>query len=74
MYALAVAATPGLARGSSLFLESGWMGKDVMPSFLCFSIVSWAMILLKFQVPAEAEKETIRVPAGLPEDEERPGN
>src|SRR5512139_907107 len=60
MYALAVAATPGLAPGIfGLFLESGWMGKMVMAILLCFSIVSWAMILLKFQYLRKAEKETI---------------
>jgi len=59
MYALAVAATPGLAPGIfGLFLESGWMGKMVMAILLCFSIVSWAMILLKFQYLRKAEKET----------------
>ena len=60
MYALAVAATPGLAPGIfGLFLESGWMGKMVMAILLCFSIVSWAMILLKYQYLRKAEKETV---------------
>ena len=60
MFALAVAATPGLAPGIvGLFMESGWMGKVVMAILLCFSIVSWAMILLKFQYLRKAEKESL---------------
>jgi hypothetical protein len=48
MYALAVTATPGLAPGIvGLFIESGLMGKVIMGILLVFSIVSWAMILLK---------------------------
>jgi biopolymer transport protein TolQ len=60
MFALAVAATPGLAPGIvGLFWESGWMGKVIMAILLCFSIVSWAMILLKFQFLRKAEKESL---------------
>jgi biopolymer transport protein TolQ len=60
MYALALAATPGLAPGIvGLFMESGWMGKVIMMILLCFSIVSWAMILLKFQYLRKAEKESL---------------
>jgi biopolymer transport protein TolQ len=60
MYALALAATPGLAPGIvGLFLEAGWMGKVVMAILLCFSIVSWAMILLKFQYLRKAEKQSV---------------
>jgi biopolymer transport protein TolQ len=60
MFTLAVAATPGLAPGIvGLFLESGWMGKVIMAILLCFSIVSWAMILLKFQFLRKAEKESL---------------
>jgi biopolymer transport protein TolQ len=60
MYALALAATPGLAPGIvGLFLEAGWMGKVVMAILLCFSIVSWAMILLKFQYLRKAEKQSL---------------
>jgi len=59
MFALAVAATPGMAPGIvGLFMESGWMGKVVMAILLCFSIISWAMILLKFQYLRKAEKES----------------
>jgi biopolymer transport protein TolQ len=60
MFALAVAATPGMAPGIvGLFWEAGWMGKVVMMILLCFSIVSWAMILLKFQYLRKAEKESL---------------
>jgi len=60
MFALAVAATPGMAPGIvGLFMESGWMGKVVMAILLCFSIISWAMILLKFQYLRKAEKESV---------------
>jgi biopolymer transport protein TolQ len=60
MFALAVAATPGMAPGIvGLFMESGWMGKVVMAILLCFSIISWAMILLKFQYLRKAEKESL---------------
>ncbi len=57
MYALAV--TSGVAPGIvGLFLESGWMGKVVMGLLLVFSIVSWAMILLKYQFLRRAERES----------------
>jgi biopolymer transport protein TolQ len=60
MFALAVAATPGMAPGIvGLFWEAGWMGKVVMGILLCFSIISWAMILLKFQYLRKAEKESL---------------
>jgi biopolymer transport protein TolQ len=60
MYALALAATPGLAPGIvGLFMESGWMGKVIMMILLCFSVVSWAMILLKYQYLRKAEKESL---------------
>jgi biopolymer transport protein TolQ len=60
MFALAVAATPGMAPGIvGLFWEAGWMGKVIMLILLCFSIVSWAMILLKFQYLRKAEKESL---------------
>ncbi len=57
MYALAV--TTGMAPGIvGLFIESGWMGKVVMAILLVFSVVSWAMILLKYQFLRRAEKES----------------
>jgi biopolymer transport protein TolQ len=60
MFSLAIAATPGLAPGIvGLFIESGWMGKVIMTILLCFSVVSWATILLKFQYLRKAEKESL---------------
>jgi len=60
MFSLALAATPGMAPGIiGLFMESGWMGKVIMVILLCFSIVSWAMILLKFQYLRKAEKQSM---------------
>lgn len=60
MFALAVAASPGMAPGIvGLFMESGWMGKVIMLILLCFSIVSWAMILLKYQYLRKAEKQSL---------------
>jgi len=60
MFSLALAATPGLAPGIvGLFWEAGWMGKVVMGILLCFSVVSWAMILLKFQYLRKAEKQSL---------------
>jgi len=59
MFALAVAASPGLAPGIvGLFIESGWMGKVIMGLLLIFSILSWAMILLKYQFLRRAERES----------------
>jgi biopolymer transport protein TolQ len=59
MLALAVTASPGLAPGIvGLFMESGWMGKVIMAILLVFSIVSWAMILLKYQFLRRAERES----------------
>ncbi|MEK6699145.1 MAG: hypothetical protein AABZ10_08910, partial [Nitrospirota bacterium] len=59
MYALAVTTTPGLAPGIvGLFIESGWMGKVIMGILLVFSIVSWAMILVKYQFLRRAERES----------------
>ncbi len=56
----ALAATTGMAPGIvGLFLESGWMGKVIMAILLMFSIVSWAMILLKYQFLRRAEKESL---------------
>lgn len=57
---LALTVTPGMAPGIvGLFLEAGWMGKVVMGILLCFSIISWAMILLKFQYLRKSEKESL---------------
>ncbi len=59
MLALAVTASPGMAPGIvGLFIESGWMGKVVMTILLGFSIISWAMILLKYQFLRRSERES----------------
>jgi biopolymer transport protein TolQ len=59
MFALAVTATPGMAPGIvGLFIESGWMGKVIMGLLLVFSIVSWAVILIKYQFLRRAERES----------------
>jgi biopolymer transport protein TolQ len=41
-----------------LFLESGWVGKVIVVILLGVSIVTWAMILLKYQFLRRAEKES----------------
>lgn len=59
MFALAATATPGMGSGViGLFTESGWVGKGIVFILLGFSIVSWAMILLKYQFLRKAEKES----------------
>lgn len=54
-FAVTTGAAPGIV---GLFLESGWMGKVIMGILLVFSIISWAMILLKYQFLRRAEKES----------------
>ena len=45
---LAISAVPGLGMGVlGLFGETGWVGKGIVIILLGFSVVSWAMILLK---------------------------
>ncbi|HLE41312.1 MAG TPA: MotA/TolQ/ExbB proton channel family protein [Nitrospirota bacterium] len=57
MYALTV--TPGMSTGIiGLFLESGWVGKAIVIILLGVSIVTWAMILLKYQFLRRAEAES----------------
>jgi len=56
---LAISAVPGLSFGViGLFGETGWVGKGIVFILLGFSIVSWAMILLKYQFLRRAEKES----------------
>ncbi len=56
---LAVSAMPGLGTGVlGLFAETGWIGKGIVIILMGFSIVSWAMILLKYQFLQRAEKES----------------
>ena len=55
----ALAAAPGLGTGVlGLFVETDWVGKGIVIILLGFSIVSWAMILLKYQFLRRAEKES----------------
>jgi biopolymer transport protein TolQ len=59
MFSLAIAATPGMGSGViGLFTESGWVGKGIVIILMGFSVVSWAMILLKYQFLRRAEKES----------------
>ena len=56
---LAISAVPGLGTGVlGLFAETSWVGKGIVFILLGFSVVSWAMILLKYQYLRRAEKET----------------
>ncbi len=56
---LAIAAMPGLGSGVlGLFGETGWVGKGIVFILMGFSIVSWAMILLKYQFLRRAERES----------------
>lgn len=55
----AMSAVPGSGSGVvGLFIESGWVGKGIVIILLGFSVVSWAMILLKYQFLRRAEKES----------------
>lgn len=59
MFALAITATPGMGSGIiGLFLESGWVGKGIVIILLGFSVLSWSMILLKYQYLRRAESES----------------
>jgi len=56
---LAISAVPGLGTGViGLFGEVGWVGKGILFILMGFSVVSWAMILLKYQFLRRAEKES----------------
>jgi biopolymer transport protein TolQ len=56
---LAVTAVPGMGTGMvGLFTESGWVGKGIVVILMGFSVISWAMILLKYQFLRRAEKES----------------
>jgi biopolymer transport protein TolQ len=56
---LAIAAMPGLGMGVlGLFGETGWVGKGMVIILMGFSVVSWAVILLKYQFLRRAEKES----------------
>jgi biopolymer transport protein TolQ len=54
-----ISSIPGLGTGVlGLFAESGWVAKGIVFILMGFSIVSWAMILLKYQFLRRAEKES----------------
>jgi biopolymer transport protein TolQ len=56
---LAISAVPGLSTGVlGLFGETGWVGKGIVFILMGFSVVSWAMILLKYQFLRKAEKQS----------------
>jgi biopolymer transport protein TolQ len=56
---LALAAAPGMGAGViGLFGETGIVGKGIVIILLGFSVVSWAMILLKYQFLRRSEKES----------------
>ena len=56
---LAISAVPGLGTGVlGLFSEVGWAGKIIFFILMGFSVVSWAMILLKYQFLRRSEKES----------------
>ncbi len=56
---LAISAVPGLNTGVlGLFAETGWVARVIVFILMGFSIVSWAMILLKYQFLRRAEKES----------------
>src|SRR3990172_1873455 len=55
---LAISAVPGMGMGVvGLFGEVGWFGKGIVFILMGFSVVSWAMILLKYQFLRRSEKE-----------------
>jgi biopolymer transport protein TolQ len=59
MLAISISRVPGMGSGIvGLFLESGWVGKVIVVTLLGVSIVTWAMILLKYQFLRRAEKES----------------
>ena len=61
MFALAMSTAPASGSGIfGLFLESGWVGKVIVVILLGVSVVTWAMILLKYQYLRRAEKESQR--------------
>ena len=55
----AIAAMPRSGMGVlGLFGETGWVGKGIVIILMGFSIVSWAMILLKYQFLRRSERES----------------
>jgi len=59
MFALAVSTVPGMGSGIiGLFIESGWVGKVIVVLLMGVSIVTWAMIIMKYQYLRKAERES----------------
>jgi biopolymer transport protein TolQ len=57
----AIAAVPGAGTGAGiigLFIETGWVARGIAMILMVFSIVSWAIILLKYQFLRKSEKES----------------
>jgi biopolymer transport protein TolQ len=55
----AIAAVPGLGTGVlGLYSETGWVARVIVIILLGFSVVSWAMIILKYQFLRRAESES----------------
>jgi biopolymer transport protein TolQ len=55
----AIAAVPGMGAGVlGLFGETTWVARLIVIILLGFSVVSWAMILLKYQYLRRAESES----------------
>ncbi len=55
----AVSVVPGMGVGVlGLFQETGWVARGIVIILMGFSIVSWAVILLKFQYLRRAEKQS----------------
>lgn len=56
---LAITAVPGVGSGViGLFGEVGWFGKVIVFILMGFSVVSWAMILLKYKFLRRSELES----------------
>lgn len=54
-----LSAVPGMGSGVvGLFLESGWVGKGIVLILMGFSVITWAMIILKYQYVRKAESES----------------
>ena len=56
---LAVSVVPGTSTGLiGLLGEVGWVGRGIVIILAGFSVVSWAMILMKYQFLRRSEKES----------------
>ena len=56
---LAISAVPGTGMGViGLLGEVGWVGRGIVLILAGFSVVSWAMILMKYQFLRRSEKES----------------